>query len=174
MCSSERNFRSIRFTEVDCFTVTTVNFINDIVFIFCSYSIFRSLRKGVYAKCFSVAPSMYFFNSVSFSSPSGITTFAVVFRRRTKPIRRNRLFAQGGPKTRFSFSCNGYLFTRALVVASAVCVFTTPPLHLVALWNFYTSVSSFWPSNVGRPRILLASFFSDDAFLQLGSLSLAS
>ena len=32
--------RPIRFTKVDCFTVTSVSFINNVVFIFCSYSIF--------------------------------------------------------------------------------------------------------------------------------------
>ena len=34
-----------RFTEVYCFAVTTVNFINDIVFIFCSYLIFRFTKE---------------------------------------------------------------------------------------------------------------------------------
>ena len=40
------NFKELfRFTKVDCFTVTTVNFINNIVFIFCSYSIFRFTKE---------------------------------------------------------------------------------------------------------------------------------
>ena len=41
--SSERYFLNARFfvfTELDCLTVTTVNFINNLVYIFCSYSIF--------------------------------------------------------------------------------------------------------------------------------------
>ena len=58
-----------RLTEVDCFTVTTVNFINDIIFIFCSYRIFRfvSLSKYEYmsiwdmsiCSSFLLVPSTY-------------------------------------------------------------------------------------------------------------------
>ena len=38
--------RLFRFTEVDCFTVTTVNFINNIVFNFCGYSICTAEYKN--------------------------------------------------------------------------------------------------------------------------------
>ena len=42
-CSSERDFKD----RLDRFTVTTVNFINDIVFIFCSYLIFRFTKEFI-------------------------------------------------------------------------------------------------------------------------------
>ena len=42
--------RLFRLTEVDCFAFTTVNFISNFVFIFCTYSIFWFTI--VYAKCF--------------------------------------------------------------------------------------------------------------------------
>ena len=43
-----------------CFTVTAVNFINDIIFIFCSYSVY----KKVYAKCFQLKSGSFFVRSV--------------------------------------------------------------------------------------------------------------
>ena len=48
MATPDRSFvfmKPLRFTEVDYFTVNTINFINDIAFIFCSYLIFRFIKE---------------------------------------------------------------------------------------------------------------------------------
>ena len=54
--------RPFRFPEVGCFTVTTVSFISDIVFIFCNYSIFR-FTKEFTQSLFSVESWSYFMRS---------------------------------------------------------------------------------------------------------------
>ena len=43
--------RPFRFTEVDCFTVTTINFLDTVLSIFYSYSIFRFTKQSL-QKCF--------------------------------------------------------------------------------------------------------------------------
>ena len=43
LCSSECNFKD--FNRSNCFSVTTVNFRNNIIFIFCCYSIFRFTKE---------------------------------------------------------------------------------------------------------------------------------
>ena len=54
--------RLLKFTKVDCFGVTTVNFINDIDFIFCSYS-FCWFTKTFMESAFSVESGSYFVRS---------------------------------------------------------------------------------------------------------------
>ena len=55
LCSSERAF-------IDCFTVTTVKCVNNIVFILCSYSIFR-FTKEFTQSLFNVESWSYFMRS---------------------------------------------------------------------------------------------------------------
>ena len=55
---SEHNFKTI-ITKVDYFTVTAVNFINNIVFIFCNSTIFR-FTKEFTQSVFSVESGSYF------------------------------------------------------------------------------------------------------------------
>ena len=45
--------------EVDCFAVTTVNFINDFVFIFCNYPIFWFIMEFM-ESAFSIESGSYF------------------------------------------------------------------------------------------------------------------
>ena len=56
-------YRPFRFTKVNCLTVTTVNFINDVVFIFCSYSILWFTKEFMQSH-FSVESRPYFMRSV--------------------------------------------------------------------------------------------------------------
>ena len=49
-------------TKVDCFTVTKVSFINDVHFIFCSYSIFRCTKQFTQSH-FGVESGSYFVRS---------------------------------------------------------------------------------------------------------------
>ena len=59
LCSSERDLKDRLVYKVDwCFTITVFNFVNDIVFIFCSYSF--SGYKGVYSKCFQCKKWIFF------------------------------------------------------------------------------------------------------------------
>ena len=51
--------KAFRFTETDCFVVTTVSFINNIVFIFYSYFIFR-FTKEFTQSAYSVERGSYF------------------------------------------------------------------------------------------------------------------
>ena len=51
-----------RLMEVDCFVVSTVNFRNDIIFFFCSYSIFW-LAKKFTRSVFKVESRHYFARS---------------------------------------------------------------------------------------------------------------
>ena len=54
--------RPYRFPEIDYFAVTTVNFLNNIVFIFTSHSIFR-FTKYFTQSVFSVESGSYFVRS---------------------------------------------------------------------------------------------------------------
>ena len=57
-CSPDRHFKDI-LDKLDCFAVTTVNFINDTVFIFCSHSIFQ-FTKQFTQTAFSVKSAFFF------------------------------------------------------------------------------------------------------------------
>lgn len=74
-----------------------------------------------------------FFSSASLWAPTEMCTFPVVFIRRTKPMRRKRLWARDLPILKSSLSGCGYRFSRAFAVAIATKEFTTPSLCLVAL-----------------------------------------
>ena len=48
LCSFELDFNELRLTEIDCLVVTTVTFINNIVFIFYSYAVVRFTKEFRY------------------------------------------------------------------------------------------------------------------------------
>ena len=64
-----------RFAEVDCFAATTVNFINSVVFIFCSYFIFRFTKYWTQS-VFSVENGSYFVRS-EYTLKFSIITFII-------------------------------------------------------------------------------------------------
>ena len=62
-----------RVTELDCFAITTVNIINDIVFIFCSYSTFQFIKEFTQI---STLKSLIYINDLAYGISFNTKLFA--------------------------------------------------------------------------------------------------
>ena len=66
LCSFGRDFKEFRLTEIDCLVVTTVTFIKNVLFIFCSYAVVRFTKEFRY---WSVCVGFRYNNTEIFLSP---------------------------------------------------------------------------------------------------------